>query len=147
MVYLVPFSLLLRATIDKTLFNVIYGVKYPRASVLIFLSTIIAITLTLRVRRSSRFWPVPFLLVKRKDNQVEAVFKGRVRNGPVFLKLKSTTYCFYNCAKLKVWKTFLYWYKSILFALEKHNGTKVNHSINPPLSLSWIYKDLTQHIP
>ena len=34
---------------------VVYGAKYPKTSVLIFLSSIIAITLILRVRRSNRF--------------------------------------------------------------------------------------------
>ena len=48
-------------------------------------------------------------------------------------KSKSVGYC-YHCGKMKGRKTFVLWYKSILFPPEKHNGAKVNHSINPPLS-------------
>ncbi len=45
----------LRTAARVTLTPVVYGVKYPRTSVLIFLSSIIAIILTLRLRRSNRF--------------------------------------------------------------------------------------------
>ena len=44
---------------------------------------------------------------------------------------KGYDFC-YNCAKMKGQKTFQYWYKSILFLPEKHNGTKANYSINSP---------------
>jgi hypothetical protein len=46
---------ILRAATRFALTPLVYGVKYPKTSVLILLSAIIAITLTLRVRRSNRF--------------------------------------------------------------------------------------------
>jgi len=46
---------ILKTAARVTLTPIVYGVKYPKAFVLIFLSSIIAITLTLRVRRSNRF--------------------------------------------------------------------------------------------
>lgn len=46
---------ILKTAARLTLTPVVYGVKYPKTSVLIFLSSLIAITLTLRIRRSNRF--------------------------------------------------------------------------------------------
>jgi hypothetical protein len=43
-----------RTAMRLTLTSLVYGFKYPKTSVLIFLSNIIAITLTLRLRRSNR---------------------------------------------------------------------------------------------
>ena len=45
---------ILKTAARLTLTPVVYGVKYPKTSVLIFLSSFIAITLTLRIRRSNR---------------------------------------------------------------------------------------------
>ncbi len=45
----------LRTAARLSLIPLVYGVKYPKTSVLIFLSIFIAITLTLRVRRSNSF--------------------------------------------------------------------------------------------
>lgn len=45
---------ILRSAARLALMPLIYGVKYPKTSVLIFLSNIIAITLTLRIRRLNR---------------------------------------------------------------------------------------------
>jgi len=46
---------ILRTATRLTLTPVVYGVKYPKTSALIFLSSILAISLTLGVRRSNRF--------------------------------------------------------------------------------------------
>ena len=46
---------ILRTATRVALTPLVYGAKYPKTSVLIFLSSIIAITLTLGVRRSNRF--------------------------------------------------------------------------------------------
>jgi len=46
---------ILRTHTRLTLTPVVYGVKYPKTSVLLFLSSVMAIALTLRVRRSNKY--------------------------------------------------------------------------------------------
>jgi len=60
----------LRTAARVTLTPVVYGVKYPRTSVLIFLSSIIAIILTLRVRGQTGSNPLVFVCEKRQSSGI-----------------------------------------------------------------------------